>query len=263
MFDWYSASSSVGALSDVDRVLSAFPGGQLRDGPGRYGWRLGVEVVRDGRLLGRGYAHGRDGAFIELIGPGAALLSGALREVWPVHRVSRVDVAADRRCSYARAVRRLADLVPSVKRVEIRSTTGGATTYFGAPSSDTRVRVYKKTEQMSDVHGIEIEPGVVRFEVQVRPQSREKVRFASLDPDAVAGWRRLGRAAMTVAGERFAVARGVPDPVDTSGLGSWERTLGSLVRQYGPGIERTGDRASAVRDLLAALEERYGPAQPG
>lgn len=259
-FDWYAATLEEFRGGDfVATVLAAAAGGSLSRVRGRYGYALALAVERDGHELALvlyGAAAGAD-VHVEIPGAGCDALVAVLRERWPVHGVSRVDVAMDFEGDFEELDAAVLGAVGHrVSHQLITGSDGGATRYLGAPSSDCRVRVYRKTEQLRALYGpsVDVPEGILRVEAQIRPGVRAKGRFASLTPAEAMSYRALSRdvAAVALPG---AVTRWQGETVHKRPT-SWERVLEAVSRQYGPSVARRAEvvgAEAAGQELLAAL----------
>ncbi|WP_344312950.1 hypothetical protein, partial [Agromyces terreus] len=138
----------------------------------------------------------------------------------------------------------------------VTDSDGGSTRYLGSPTSETRLRVYKKSEQLRALHpeaADRIPSGIVRCELVVRPGKRAvKERLSTMSPDEAWGMSRWSAlfAVMVMGFEPERVPTHFRRPTD------WSRALHFLGSQYGPSIERRVavvgiDQARA--EVLAAL----------
>lgn len=259
-FDWYAATFEESRGGDfVATALAVAVGGQLSRVRGRYGYALGLAVEVGGvelALVLFGAAQGAE-VHVEIPGAGCDSLVDVLRRRWPLHGVSRVDVAVDFQGDFeALDAVVLAAVGHRVSHQLITNSEGGATRYLGAPSSDCRVRVYKKTEQLRATYGyaLGVPDGIIRIEAQIRPGSRDKARFATLTPAQAMAYRALSRHVAAVV---------VPDAVTRwdgetvhKRPSSWQQTLEGLARQYGPSLARRAEvvgAEAAGRELLEAM----------
>ena len=258
-FDWYEATLET--FADAASILATGLGAQLARERGRNGYAECLSVVRGRDELARVY--GRSARIGELhvviTGESCDEVVPAFRRLFPEHRVSRadssVDLVADFEAMDAAAVS-FARRRGLTFRL-ITDSEGGATRYLGASTSEVRVRVYKKTEQLRAIHperASEVPEGVVRVELQGRPGlSAAKAAVAGLDADGLwglSGWARVFAAEMLeVDADR--VSTHFRRPSD------WSRILYYLGVQYGP---RMRDRAGEIgtEAVLAALVGALG-----
>ena len=257
-FDWYEATLET--FTDAASILATGLGAQLARERGRNGYAECWSVVRGDDELVRVYGRSARMGEVHVVITGESCddVVPAFRRLFPEHRVSRadssVDLLADFEAMDAEAVR-----FAKCRRLAYRLITdsdGGATRYLGASTSEVRVRVYKKTEQLRAIHperASEVPEGVVRVELQARPgKSEAKAATAGLDADGLWG---LSAWAQVFAAEMLAVDA---DRVSTHFRrpSDWSRTLYYLGVQYGPRMrEHAGDvgREAVVAELVEAL----------
>ena len=257
-FDWYEATWD--GWDDAAGSLALVLGGQLRKERGRNGYAECQSVVRGDDELVRVY--GRSARIGELhaviTGESCDEVVPLFRRLWPEHRVSRADSSVDLLADFDELDGRAVTFARQ-RGLTYRLVTdsdGGATRYLGAPSSEARVRVYKKTEQLRALHperASEVPEGVVRVELQARPGKREvKAAVADLSADGLWGLSQWGQAfaldMLDVEAERTYTHFRRPS--------SWSRALHFLGLQYGPMIR---ERAAELgRDaVLAELVEVF------
>ena len=260
-FDWYEATFDL--PGEDDRVASAIAlavGGQLVRGRGRNGYAVCWHVERADEVLAQVY--GRSARLGEVH---VTITSESCDEVVPVlrrlyreHRVSRADSAVDFAADFAE----LDELVlgfateRGLSHRMVTNSEGGATRYVGSPSSEVRMRVYKKSEQLRQLHpekADEIPDGIVRIELQVRPGKRiVKERLSEAAPDDVWGFSQwsadLAGLVLQIDAER--VSTHFRRPSD------WSRAIHFLSRQYGPLVAKRAAQVGteqARRELLEAL----------
>jgi hypothetical protein len=176
-------------------------------------------------------------------------LAAAVRAEFPVHSVTRIDVATDRRGDglYERseaAMRAVwADQRAKGRRLKDDRRGGsapedGSTYYLGSPASPLRVRLYEKGKERLAVTG---DPfwldylDLVRLELQVRPvKAAGKRAAASTEPEAFWGgseWtRQVAQGVLAMSAEPIQLkAPRVPDH---------ERALRAMYSQYGATLLR-------------------------
>lgn len=282
-FDWYEitfdrsdnpdvASSVLGAGDSknvyddgnervVARRLARELGGcEIVEGKGRNGYAVSYALVRGddelARVYGRSARH--DEVHVVTSGESCDEVVPILRRLWPVHRVSRVDVAADFLEDFA-ALDGLALEFAKERGISYRLVTdsaGGATRYLGAVSSETMVRVYKKSEQLRALYPTRadsVPEGIVRCEIQVRPGKRAmKERVAGMVPVDVWG---LSRWTKHLASQVLAVDA-VRVPTHSRRPTEWSRALYYLGVQYSPSVARRVlevGREQTIAEILDAL----------
>lgn len=176
----------------------------------------------------------------------------AVRRAWPVHRVTRMDVALD----YTGPG--VFDHLHGIAR-EIadrnRLKTGlmfqpdlldrGRTYRIGSPASPVMVRLYEKgLHEAARGRNREPDPDWTRLEIQVRPQKAAKATFATVEPQAAWGASKwTAQLIEAVMGEEP-----VRLEVDPRVESEWERTQANLVQQYARHAMAGGFRALAGTD---------------
>lgn len=262
-FDWYQCTI-VG--TDYARTFDALAlrlaaelGGVLAEGRTAYGYAVCWEIVRDERCLCRvfGKGHTRDEVHLQVTSSSCVEVVPVIRRLFPAHRVSRVDACIDVREDFDR----LDEFVTAVASESgvyqelIVNTLGGATRYLGSRQSPVRARLYKKSEELRARHpeaASEVPDGIVRFEVEVRPHSRKKADFAEMSPADVFGASRWTRTLLS----RIFDLDVEPVHLSFRRPTSWQRTLSTLGRQYGPSVRQRAARvgtAAALDELKAAF----------
>lgn len=259
-FDWYELTAD--GLDDgrVPRALALATGGRITPGKGRNGYAVCEVVERDDRVLCEVYGHSaREGeVHVKTSGEACDEMVPLLRRLYPDHRVSRADAAVDFETDFATLDRRAVAFARAhgISHRLITDSEGGATRYLGAASSETRVRVYKKTEQLRQLHpeiASTIPDGIVRIEEQARPGKRSvKERVSTMTADELWGigqWTKLfGLELLAIDAPRV--------PTHFRRPSEWARALHFLGEQYGPMMQRRADavgREQAAAEVLAAL----------
>lgn len=268
VFDWYAATIDDTALNletELSNLLGAFP----KRARGLHGYPNGTDFLRDGNTIAKMIWGGSANPHVWASGEDARELSAVLRQRWPDHYVTRVDVAYDFvdgepwDALYTEALS-TADLLPSgEKRARpLKLSTlgdwvrkdegypGGRTLYVGSMKSPVLARLYEKGKQMRALHPDQLDKyplGWVRLELQVRPQNAARFEVAKLQPAEIWGtsqWARQLHA--RVFGSSLSAVLMQADRVSDD-----ERAYRFLLRQYGPLLRR---RAAllAVDDTAAA-----------
>jgi len=258
-FDWYEATWE--GWDDAASHLAVVLGGQLRKEKGRNGYTECQSVVRGEDELLRVYGRSARVGELHVVVTGESCdeVVPIFRHLWPEHRVSRADSAVDLLADFDQ-VDGQAVAFARQRGLSFRLITdsdGGATRYLGAPTSEVRVRVYKKSEQLRALHperASEVPDGVVRVELQARPGKRAvKDAAALLDADGLWGLSQWGQVfaleLLDLEAERVYTHFRRPS--------SWSRALHFLGIQYGPLIR---DRACevGVQAAVAELVEVFG-----
>lgn len=246
-FDWYESTHDAMDDGRAPRHLALALGGRVERGKGRNGYATCEMVLRGDDELARVYGHSSREGEIHIVTTSESCdeVVPIIREMWPEHRVSRADAAVDFSADFAELDERAVNFAKEhgISYRLVTDSAGGATRYLGAPTSEVRARVYKKSEQLRALHperAAEIPDGVVRVEGQMRPGKREtKEQAARMTADELWGlgqWsQRFAADLLGIDAPRVATHHRRPS--------EWARMLHFLERQYRPGIER---RAEAV-----------------
>jgi Replication initiation factor len=183
----------------------------------------------------------------------------AVRELWPRHRVARVDVCED----YVGdgAFESMDDLLVAVaveKGLRLDQAgdwlrKNGRTRYVGSRKSTTMVRLYEKGWEQYHHHKArgtappdDFDITRTRFETQLRPPSADKEAVATYTPSQVVAyseWTRHANALMT--GFQFAVpARAVKS------RSPHERKMANLAKQYALTLTKQLELCDGSYELL-------------
>jgi DNA relaxase NicK len=246
-YDWYQATIPDHPIAIVDVLRSALDKDcEVIEGRGRHNYHQSFTLkAADGDRLATVLCGGPNGdPNVTTSGERTPEAVGVIRECWPQHRVTRFDAAED--FAEAGAFDRLEAVCREVakqQKVKGRSIVpddraDGRTYYLGAPSSDTRVRLYDKTAEtrrrLPPERHEEIPDDWARLEVQVRPRKEWKLFAAQATPDQAwgfSGWtHELARRAFALDMERITMQAGRES--DDA------RAFRFLVRQYGPMLAR-------------------------
>ena len=247
-FDWYAATVTAPHEEVLGEACEAFELAGVEMIRPRHGYRYAAAVTRGDRRLAEVLWGGNPGCHVIGTGEDAPAVSELLRERWPVHRVTRVDVAEDYAApgvwdELVSVVLELADRHElKVRHVgDFHRQEDGRTVYVGAPSSVGRVRVYEKGLQVGG------DPDWVRVELVARPSRREaRVAMAALSPPAcwgVTSW--CAELAEELGAE--AVARFKAGTVYQPG--NVERARAALLHQYGKTLTGWADEAGGWSQL--------------
>lgn len=196
-----------------------------------------------------------------------------VREVWPEHSVTRIDVAEDfkEQGFFDECTARLLELAKK-NRVKV-STVGdwltdksldGRTLYVGSPTSSAYIRLYEKGKQIAHQaftkNGLGIPDGmdlldVVRLELQIRPKKSHKALAAKSSLEEMWGYSPWTQ---EVADELLNLS------VPRVDLTEWkksddEQALKWLAKQYGGTLnrlaDRYGSRQAVFDELWKAIDE--------
>jgi len=258
-FDWYEATFE--GFDDVAVSLAVVLGCRTCRERGRNGYAECHSVVRGDDELARVYSRSaRIGELhVVITGESCDEVVPVFRRLWPEHRVSRADSSVDLLADFEEMDERAVSFARR-RGLTFRLVTdsdGGATRYLGASTSEVRVRVYKKTEQLRAMHperASEVPEGVVRVELQGRPgKSAAKAAVAGMEADGLWGlseWARVFAAdVMAVEADRVSTHFRRPS--------SWTRALHYLGVQYGPLMREHAGEVGAEA-VLAELVEALG-----
>lgn len=256
-FDWYDATLETVDDGRVPKALALAVGGELVRGKPRNGYAECWVVQRSETVLaqvyGRSSRHGE--VHVSSSSESCDEVVPLLRRLYPKHRVSRADTAVDFASDFASLDAELLAFATArnLSHRLISSSDGGATRYVGAVSSEVRLRVYKKTEQLRAAHPerSDIPDGIVRFELQVRPGKREvKDRVSTMTADDVWGLSQWAHdlAAMMLSIDAERVSTHFRRPSD------WSRAMHFLGQQYGPMIAARVAQVGEARARAEVLE---------
>lgn len=265
-FDWYEITFDGGNDAVVAYALAAETGGYLAPTRGRYGYTSAHHVERkdpDGVAVTLATVYGKSArpgeVHVTVTGSTCDELVPILRRLYPDHRVSRADSSVDLKADFADLDSRALQLAGdrNLSHRLITDSSGGATRYIGAPSSELRVRVYRKTEELRAKHpetAHTVPDGITRAELQARPSKRAiKQAVSTMSADDLWG---LGKWSLGLAEELLGFK---PERVPTHSRrpSDWERTLHYFAKQYRPAIRRRAQAVGidqAVSELLDVLD---------
>lgn len=259
-FDWYEATFDVLDPVAVAQVIAGRLGGSVGIQKGRNGYALCAVVQANDRVLARVLYRSKrvSEVHVEVTGEACDDVVPVVRELWPVHRVSRCDVALDFAADFDEldAVVLAFAEARGLKHRLFTNSDGGATRYLGARGSETQMRVYKKSEELRAKYphqAHEVPDGIVRVELVVKVNSKMKGRLCAMEPDAMFGLSKWGRAFalefLKVDAERV--------PTHFAEITDWARLSVHLGHQYGPAIRRRADEVGVeqtMEELMGAFE---------
>jgi hypothetical protein len=255
VFDWYAAT-----IPDIpDRahaVLAARLGAELRPAKGLHGYSMGTDFTRDGDVIAKMIWGGEQSPHAWASGSDAREFAQVVREEWPDHYVTRVDVAYDFlegepwAALYESCITtadyldtgeprerplRVATLGDWVRADE--GYPGGRTLYVGSMKSPVLARLYEKGKQMRALFPDQVDKypeGWVRLELQVRPSGDARKELAKKSPAefwGTARWARSlhGRVFSSQLEAVLLAEHRAPDD---------ERAWQFMLRQYGPMLKR-------------------------
>lgn len=246
-FDWYQPTISENPIVLVETLKASLAAdGEIIEGRGRQNYRQSFRILdARGERVAEVLAGGSNGdPNVTASGIVTPRFVEVVREFWPEHRVTRFDAAEDMAQEGAldtleAVCRGLAkDLGIRGRAVVPDDPLEGRTYYLGAPSSDTRVRLYDKTAEtrgkLPPERHDEVPDHWARLEVQVRPRKEWKRYAAQATPEQAwgfAGWtHELAKRALSLQIQRITMQAGR----ETDD----ERAFRFMVMQYGPLLQR-------------------------
>lgn len=190
-------------------------------------------------------------------------LAGVLRARWPVHRVSRLDVAVDARGDglFDEVVRLMSAVGRSHRmkgeKIIPDDLDDGSTYYLGSRASPLRVRCYEKGKQLFKETGDPVWRNFfdwTRVELQVRPEKDFKSTAATMEPADFWGCSQWTRdlASGVLAMQPEAVT------MKPTRIADHERAMRALTAQYGNTILRQVDRLGSWDAFTDDLQRRLG-----
>lgn len=258
-FDWYAASipDYPGVLADLFMTMEGAHDIKRSRGGGNYAERSVIATRDDDVLCTIMHGGQNPDPHAFATGVNAAQFASITRTHYADrHRVSRVDSAEDIRTDFS-AVH--AALQALARKSGLRGHTqlpdnadDGATYNIGSPKSATMVRAYEKGKELAKKAGSAegIDLGVIRFELQFRPQKDAKSVAATLSPEEFWGstpWTRAIARQHLDSNPARVVLR--PKLATT-----FERRHKAFLKQYGPHLldylKRNGDDPETVGRLL-------------
>jgi hypothetical protein len=259
----------------IAKILEHLPEGVERCiGPGRNSYKFSDHLFLDEECVATVY-HGGHNPHPNVKASGgdasrrhADVLADIIRYEFPVHRVTRIDVATDRRGegAFDLAMQEMLAVAEGqrahgrkFKQQLIDSAEDGRTLYLGSRASPYRVRCYEKGKerfaQTGDPFWLDYSD-LFRLELQVRPVKAGKSTAATMEPSAFWGctdWVRQvaqGVLAMNAVPVMLKIPR-VPDH---------ERAMRHLIAQYGPTLHRHSELLGSWEAVWRDFERRLGVA---
>lgn len=262
-FDWYQATIASPPQSIVDAAMASLDNAHdvHHLDRGGSGYRATTLIRDKGQDTIATLLHGSKSAAPNLRGTShnAVPVSAMIRKHWPIHAVSRLDVAED--MTSEGLFERIEDRMRGIARGHgLESGLSfipdclekGRTYRVGAPMSATMVRLYEKGLEQRGKGVEDADPHHVRLEIQARPQKSAKQRFASLEPSAVWGsskWTQvLAEHVMGLEVERLNLR-----PREETDL---ERTTAHVVQQFGQHAVKHGTVIATHEQGLVDPSER-------
>lgn len=274
VFDWYRATVPAHHSLLLDRLCSAIGEHTLDRGRGRFNYLERTSILMEGEAVVNVLHGGANGhPNVESSGDNAPQLAGFLRQAWPEHKPTRIDVAIDFQGpnlfnSMVKLIGKFADTYRlNCTSVINRDPTKGDTYYLGSRSSALFVRCYEKGKQIQTNTCPGASIGLddwVRLELECKPLKPFRLEAAKLEPSqfwGLSAWtRELVKEALSMEVE--------PLQMRPQRVADHERAMRSLAAQYGPTLLRHlercgGDEAAFTSDLLDRLRGRGDHADTG
>lgn len=258
--DWYEMTFDTLDDERVPASLAIALGGDLARIKGRNGYATGHQIESGGETLATVHGHSARAGEVHVTVTSDACdrVVPTLRTLYPSHRVSRADSAVDVVADFEELDAIVLGFAEErgLTHSIIRNSEGGATRYVGSPRSETRMRLYKKSEELRQRHPESLEPvpdGICRFELVARPGKRAiKERLSLMSAEDVWGLSQWSAdlASLLIGIDAERVSTHFRRPSD------WTRALHFLGIQYEPMMQRRIDAVgldTARSEVLAAL----------
>lgn len=218
-FDWYQSTVPEQPEALIGQLFERLGGVEVKRSHGKHNYHHSASIL-DGKgdriaLVLHGGSNGHPN--VTSSGDKTPAFVSLVRELWPNHRVTRVDSAEDfdGEGAYDRLYAVCRD-VASECRIKGRAIlpddiAEGRSYYLGAPTSDVRVRLYDKAAELRR----HIEPGrhdqipdnLTRLEVQARPREMWRVFASQMTPEMIWGFSswstKLAQGALGLALDRI------------------------------------------------------------
>lgn len=194
-FDYYAATIPAQPSHCYNEIIKEFGGAMIDENPIRP-YKIGKRHV--GHNI-RVYSGGCNPLpHIVTSGSESELGSQFLRSVYPKHRVSRADVCADffepggfdRVAAILDSIATEIGMEPDQIGPRLAGSQKGRTIYYGAPSSDVRIRIYEKGLKEIGEGSKTASPDWFRVELQTRPRKQRKASAALLSPSQLWGFSK-------------------------------------------------------------------------
>ena len=267
-FDWYQATVEADPSHIQQKFIETF-GGSFEECAGINNYARGVKHSAMSFTVFWGGHNPHPN--IKVTSGDSPAVADWVRSCFPVHRVSRADVAFD--FSFVGSFDAIAAIVEPLARqrgVSVKflgdpaendpdypeDKRKGRTLYLGSMSSEVRVRLYEKGFERRAAGVSEIDPHLTRFEVVAAPQKARKVRASTLDPFQMVGLSKwIAGAVDALIGHHPALI-----PKNLKRDTSLEERLFYLSRQYGPTLREMIDDIGWTRfvETLSIVLYDYG-----
>lgn len=265
-FDWYQATVHATPEALIAELLANLPENVMRgDGKGFNSYARRADLFDPEGELFACVMHGGVNPHpnVKSTSDHAPALAGVLRERWPDHRVSRLDVAVDYRGegAFEDTVRLMSEVGRSHRmkgeKIIPDDLDDGSTYYLGSRASALRVRCYEKGKELFKKTGDPVWRNFfdwTRVELQVRPEKSFKVAAARMQPEEFWGCAQWTRD----------LASGVLDlnpeavTMKPTRIADHERAMRALTAQYGPTILRQVAKLGSWEAFTEDLQRRLG-----
>lgn len=273
-FDWYQATVRAPADDVLEALLARSDRRELRHVRGIQGYGTTTKLLSDDQAGEVEVWHGGRHAYphVRFTSDAAPGHAAILRELYPEHSPSRIDVKADFEGAGV-FDRTLPSLIDVARRHRIKVgcegdhylTKEGRTLNLGSRRSAVMLRVYDKAAQMraklahDPVRLLTVPDHLTRFEVEVKPPSDPMVRrmLATAEPSAFMG----ASGAVRDAWEAFGGEAVAPMRVTRAWrVSEDDRAYSYLVSTYGALLSRRAEEHGSwecfglqLRDDIAAV----------
>lgn len=252
-FDWYQASINDSEDNIIEALVEQFSASivSVRDIP-QYDHAIGFYIPIFEEPICKLNFGGNQGAspHIKATGHFASSVASVVKQRWPVHSVARCDSCFDfvgeNLYDEIRPILNETHLSHGVWRNEMGFPENGRTFYLGSPKSPVRLRCYEKDKECQ-AKGYDFTPGHLRIELQVRPRTAEKPKYAACSAAEVWGATRWSRHVLK------SVLALEPEPIKRAPQmsKSAERKLADLLTKYSRTFHDVGrERAHELLDVL-------------
>lgn len=241
-FDWYSCTIDASPDSLVSVARSIYPNLDYVVGRAKLGYEFCDCLLNpDGSPFMSVMWGGGNGSRVYAVASGsnAVAFSSFIRKYFPVHYLTRCDLAVDFDEPLAWVtLSRCLKMISEETKVSLRyfgdqgkdfsgvsSTDSGRTLYLGSRSSASMFRLYEKGKK----EGGGASPDWVRLELEFKPQYNEaKTFFASASPADIYSASKIGRTMLKAFTENQLNVL----PASKSSVSDFERALFHVKQQY-------------------------------
>lgn len=242
-FDYYQATVPAYPRVIRETIAASLPGViTFLPGKGRHGYTNADLLMDSAEEVRATVYHGGlySAPNVKFSGSDAPLGAQILREHWPVHMPTRIDVCEDFQADFEATRHVVDDLAADLKlkkghRWVNKDRSAGDTDYWGSTQSEKQIRLYEKGKQLRS-QGLVSDPDAVpidllRLELQWRPDKPPaRLAASEMEPHSMWGVSRLAKAAVAQLLDLH------PDRIATrvKMRPEFERTHAAMLKQYGP-----------------------------